>query len=96
MSKSSLGNIAMSFWARFTSALSLRGPGAPMCRLRASSWASKVNMLMPDCPQACSEERNLFQVSCDAHSLSLSPMSSFIASLSSPIGQILWSALAFR
>jgi hypothetical protein len=89
MSKSSLGNIAMSFWARFISALSLRGPGAPMCRLRAFSWASKVNMLMPDCPQACSEERNLFQVSCDFHSLSLNPMSSFIVSLPSPIGQIL-------
>ena len=54
-------------------------------------------MLMPDCPQACSEERNLFQVSsCDFHSLSLDPMSSFIASLLSPIGQILWSTLAFR
>jgi hypothetical protein len=46
-------------------------------------------MLMPGCLQARSEERNLFQVSCDAHFLSLNPMSSFIASLLSPIGQIL-------
>ena len=59
-------------------------------------------MLMPDCLQARSEERNLFQVSCDAHFLSLNPMSSFILSLVIPvaimsaIGQILWSTLTLR